>query len=622
MAFNSALARRLYYFATLLLLLVHPAVAINLAELKLHAQDLNTTDLHDVRAFISRWEVLSRGNTKGRQYPPLASQVPVAPIFELGKVRRQEDPSCTWRGGGFCLGDGKCCGPVDNGWCCPGSEFCCQGGSSTGCCGSDGFCCGSETGFDAGECCSRGQTCCVPSEAKPFCCDDDQTCNNSGGECINPTVTITLTTTRWSTRTQTEAFNIEATTLAETTITETSTRHTTISNVDIATLVETRTVTVTHEPTGVPNRRHVLALATPTPLYSQSVDPDTTRYESSASLPSQVFVIRPAPSLDALAKALARRGVPIERRATVTNTAWRTVESTTTSVLGVTSTEWKTQWDTVKVTDTTTVTTFFNAKETVTEWTTTTRHVTLTRTSSDVDDSSETATSEQPADTSQRQEETAGSTNSAVSSAASSTSSGSETNAESGSSIAANSDSNSNGPPLATIIGASVGGSVGLILIALIAFCLFWRRYRNKAATAAATGHLQGPPFMLPSEHSVSPPGLSSTPGTVASNKGGVMSYHSAWDGSPMQELSPSTAAAELRGGRSPYPSPAAPNTQFGYQPFDHYNQGYYVPPGNHPQDVPDGSYPSQDRYRGQMLELPGGQGLNEEQPGQAPRTT
>lgn len=169
---DGALARLLCGIAALLLWTCPAVSAVNLAELELHARDLNATAPDDVHAFIRRWETRSRGNTRGRQYPPLASTLPSIPLPALevaGRVRaRQDDVACTWNGGGACFGDGKCCGPVDNGWCCPGSESCCQGGSSSGCCGSDGFCCGSETGFEEGNCCTRGQTCCVPNAGKPF----------------------------------------------------------------------------------------------------------------------------------------------------------------------------------------------------------------------------------------------------------------------------------------------------------------------------------------------------------------------------------------------------------------------------------------------------------------------
>ncbi|KAK2598025.1 hypothetical protein QQS21_005862 [Conoideocrella luteorostrata] len=56
------------------------------------------------------------------------------------------------------------------------------------------------------------------------------------------------------------------------------------------------------------------------------------------------FVIRPARSLDALAEALALRGLTIVRRATATNTVWTTIDSTTTVTLTETKTDWATQW--------------------------------------------------------------------------------------------------------------------------------------------------------------------------------------------------------------------------------------------------------------------------------------
>ena len=138
------------------------ATAFSVAKLELDAQDLNATDHGEVDDFIRRWAALSRGSVKKRAHPPLATQFP-----SYGVLRRQEDPTCSWTGGGGCFGDAKCCGSLFQGWCCHSTVDCCQGDPS-GCCAGDAFCCGAMTGPESGGCCALGETCCTPTDRKPY----------------------------------------------------------------------------------------------------------------------------------------------------------------------------------------------------------------------------------------------------------------------------------------------------------------------------------------------------------------------------------------------------------------------------------------------------------------------
>ncbi|KAH6984464.1 hypothetical protein BKA56DRAFT_315768 [Ilyonectria sp. MPI-CAGE-AT-0026] len=107
------------------------------------ARELNTTDQDEVKVFIQHWASIAHQNSP--RHPPLASQ---AAIFDLEIVRRQE--GCSWTGGGTCNAGYRCCGSVDNGWCCPSDSACCADGSRS--------------------CCDIGTTCCLPSGAQSFVC--------------------------------------------------------------------------------------------------------------------------------------------------------------------------------------------------------------------------------------------------------------------------------------------------------------------------------------------------------------------------------------------------------------------------------------------------------------------
>lgn len=107
------------------------------------ARELNTTDQDEIKAFIRHWASITHKNSP--RHPPLASQ---AAIFDVEIVRRQN--GCSWTGGGTCNAGYRCCGSVDNGWCCPSDSACCADGS--------------------GACCDTGTTCCLPSGAQSFVC--------------------------------------------------------------------------------------------------------------------------------------------------------------------------------------------------------------------------------------------------------------------------------------------------------------------------------------------------------------------------------------------------------------------------------------------------------------------
>lgn len=413
-------------------------------------------------------------------------------------------------------------------------------------------------------------------------------------------VTVTRTRTEWSTRTQTETITEDSTTTAETTRTVRSTRHTTISNIETGTVTETETVTITREPSADRARRNVPDLPAPT-----SPEPAVGEPSPVVDLPGQVFVVRPAASLDALANALARRGVTIERRATETATEWRTVQSVTTEGIVVTTVDWHTEWKTTTETDITTETTFMNAKETETETTTRTRYVTAAVSSKEETTESSTESSADPTKSS------ADSSRASTDSTDSTTergSTGQNEPSESASTAGSGSDSGSDGPSLAAIIGGAVGGAVGLILIALVAAYFLWNRRMKQLglgkpgtggmAQSMTSGTDGGPPFMLPSEPSVSPlaQGAYSAPG-----KGPVAAVQEypggGWGPTPTtQEMSNTPTIPPAQLATSPQSGLASPHgetmpSQFsgsngGYESFDYYSQGYYMPPSSQPSDI------------------------------------
>lgn len=299
---------------------------------------LNTTDADEVKAFIRHWAAVSPDQSS--TFPPLASQGAVPRIDIL---KRQN--GCTWTGGGSCDSGHRCCGAVDDGWCCPSDSECCPDGHRG--------------------CCDSGEICCAPDDGDPFCCDGDQACDNVNLKCSDQTVTETYTTTVWETETDTETVSEDATTTVELTNTRDSTVRITVSNVDTGTTTVTKTKTVTDASSSTDfAKRFMITYPAPT----QTSTPSDTA-------PSPVFYVRPASSLDALAEVLIRRGVSIQRRATVTETDWITESSTTTVTDTETETEWYTEWDTSVVVDKFTITNYANAKEMVTKTETVTKHV-------------------------------------------------------------------------------------------------------------------------------------------------------------------------------------------------------------------------------------------------------
>ncbi|KAM0233389.1 hypothetical protein ACHAPO_007083 [Fusarium lateritium] len=163
----------------------------------------------------------------------------------------------------------------------------------------------------------------------------------------------------------------------------------------------------------------------------------------------QPVVLRPAASLNALADGLARRGIPIHRRATDTETAYETEEATVTITDTETKTEWTTEYSTSITTHKQTVKVFVQGQSTVTV---------------------------EPIET-----------------AASSSESGSD-----------------DGPSKVIIIGAAVGGGLGLVLVALLAFFLYRRRKppnETRSSQVYVASHSEAPTMAQKP-----PPSMSTTP--------------------------------------------------------------------------------------------------------------
>ncbi|KAF5232431.1 hypothetical protein FANTH_12975 [Fusarium anthophilum] len=148
------------------------------------------------------------------------------------------------------------------------------------------------------------------------CCDEDQKCDNDAQTCINPTATVTETTTSWATETDTETVTTDGTTTVRT----------------VSTIETTISVTVSRGPTGdEPTGENT---ATDSDRKYKRFVPAATHEHLGSDAPVTTtippIVLRPAASLNELADGLARRGIPIHRRATDRETVYKTKKATTT----------------------------------------------------------------------------------------------------------------------------------------------------------------------------------------------------------------------------------------------------------------------------------------------------
>ncbi|KAF5723132.1 hypothetical protein FMUND_2174 [Fusarium mundagurra] len=161
------------------------------------------------------------------------------------------------------------------------------------------------------------------------CCDEDQKCDNDAQTCVNPTETVTETKTSWATETDTETV---------TTDDDESTKE--------------------EDPATDSDSKHKRFVPAAPHKYLNR--------EAPATKTIQPVVLRPAASLNALADGLARRGIPIHRRATDTETVYETKKATTTITDTETETEWTTKYSTSIATHKQTVTVFVQGQSTVT----------------------------------------------------------------------------------------------------------------------------------------------------------------------------------------------------------------------------------------------------------------
>ncbi|KAJ4130216.1 hypothetical protein NW768_007199 [Fusarium equiseti] len=278
-----------------------------------------------------------------------------------------------------------------------------------------------------------------------------------------PGRTVTDTTTTWTTETETETITTDGTTTVESISTKKTTIYVTLSRDATA---DTTSAGETEGPAHRVKRT----------LPSSSAATHRERYHARArvSKTQHPINIRPVASLNALAEGLARRGVPIQRRATATTTVEKTIEATTTITETETETEWTTRYTTSVTIESHTMTVIAHkgSKTTIT-----------------LDKAEET-----------------------------------------GDPINDGPGSRSGGPSKGTIIGAAVGGAVALILIAVLAFFL-WRRRKpatNEARTVsqvyAVTGH---------DDPSQKPPPILSTVSSPAEQGNGP---RNTWASSPQQD--------------------------------------------------------------------------------------
>ncbi|KAF5580600.1 uncharacterized protein FSUBG_13360 [Fusarium subglutinans] len=290
--------------------------------------------------------------------------------------------------------------------------------------------------------------------------------------------TVTETTTSWATETDTETVTTDGTTTVKT----------------VSTIETTVSVTVSRGPTGdEPTEKNT---ATDSDRKHKRFVPAAPHKHLDRDAPVTKtippIVLRPAASLNALADGLARRGIPIHRRATDTETVYETKKATTTITDTETKTEWTTKYSTSTTTHKQTVTVFVQGQSTV----------------------------------------TVGPTGTAASSS------------ESG--------SGDGGTPKGTIIGAAVGGGLGLILIALLAFFL-WRRRRKSANQTQQPSQFYAANSEAPATAQKPPPFMATTPTPLPAGA------RDTWASSPSRSEYSQPPAY-------PSPMPELANTQFAYE--------------------------------------------------------
>ncbi|KAF5705023.1 hypothetical protein FGLOB1_8163 [Fusarium globosum] len=287
---------------------------------------------------------------------------------------------------------------------------------------------------------------------------------------------VTETTTSWATETDTETVTTDGTTTVKT----------------VSTIETTVLVTVSRGPTDDKATRE--DTATDSDRKHKRFIPAAPHKHPGRKVPVtttiQPVILRPAASLNALAEGLARRGIPIQRRATDTETVYETEKATTTITDTETKTEWTTKYSTSTTTHKQTVTVFVQGQSTVTV---------------------------EPTGT-----------------ASSSSESGSD----------------DGGASKGTIIGAAVGGGLGLVLIALLAFFL-WRR-RRKTANQTQPSQFYAANSEAPATAQKPPPPFISSPPTPAGAR-------DTWASSPSRSEYSQPPAY-------PSPMPELANTQFAYE--------------------------------------------------------
>ncbi|CAJ0553194.1 Ff.00g117060.m01.CDS01 [Fusarium sp. VM40] len=301
--------------------------------------------------------------------------------------------------------------------------------------------------------------------------------------------TVTETSTSWTTETDTETVTVDGTTTVKTVSTKETTLFVTVSRGatdDEATMEEVAT--------GSDRKHKRLVPAAPHKPLGREARATTKTL--------QPVVLRPAASLNALADGLARRGIPIHRRATDTDTVYETEKATTTITDTETKTEWTTKYSDSITTHTQTVTVYVQDQTTV----------------------------------------TVGPTGTSASSS------------ESGS---------GDGSSKATIIGAAVGGGLGLILIVLLAFFL-WRRRKSSNEThpsqvsqVYAASHSEAPAMAQKSPPPFVSPTATPTPLPAAGAR-------DTWASSPSQDVRGDYAYAQPPEYKSPPPELA--DTRFAHE--------------------------------------------------------
>ncbi|CAM1503348.1 Fc.00g081240.m01.CDS01 [Cosmosporella sp. VM-42] len=283
------------------------------------------------------------------------------------------------------------------------------------------------------------------------CCDEDQKCDSNG--CIDPTETVTATTTVIKTESDKTTITVTSNTTVERTSTSESIEITTLSNVATATVLITKTKTITDSSSTVA-KRWAAAIPDATPAVQDSLERRVdSLHLSNTDLVDEgaVVYLRAAPSLDVIADFLMARNITIQRRDTVTDTEWETETSTYVSTSTVVSTEWETEYTTSVEIDYVTRSSYIAADTTVTSTTTTTIHIAAGSTDTSGDDKK-----------------------------AKDDGSGDSDNSNSNSGNGSSGGSNDKG----AIIGGAVGGAAGVVLLAVIAFLLLRRRKRSNEPSA------------------------------------------------------------------------------------------------------------------------------------------